>query len=73
MLAVRMRWDLKKYAWFWSVVLGLLLLHVPLVMLVPWSSSNTHSRVSLLPGALLDMAVVYNAIRLAEKIFTKNT
>ena len=71
-LVVRMRWDLKGYAWFWAVVVGLLLLHVPLVMLVPWSSSNTYSRVVLLPGALLDLVIIYNVVRLAEKMFTKN-
>ena len=71
-LVVRMRWDLRGHAWFWAVVVGILLLHVPLVMLVPWSSSNTYSRVVLLPGALLDLVIVYNIVRLAEKMFAGN-
>lgn len=71
-LVVRMRWDLRTHSWFWGVVAGLLLLHIPLVMLVPWSSSNTYSRVVLLPCALLDLVIVYNAIRLSEKLMTRN-
>lgn len=70
-LVVRMRWDLRRYAWFWAVVVGILLLHIPLVMLVPWSSSNTYSRVVLLPGALLDLFIVYNVIKLCDKLFSR--
>ena len=56
--------------WFWATISILVLLHVPLVLLVPWSNKN-YPGVVLLPLALLDLAVVYSSIKLAEKLMTK--
>ena len=70
-LIIWMRWDLRKRFWFWTVVASLVLLHIPLVMLVHWSSRNTYSRVVLLPGALLDFVIVYSAIQLVEKLMKR--
>ena len=65
-LVVWMRWDLRKRVWFWITITILVLLHVPLVLLIPWSNRN-YPGVVLLPQALLDFSVVYGCIKLVEK------
>jgi hypothetical protein len=67
--AIWMRWDLRKRAWFWVTIAILVLLHLPLVMLVPWTNNNYPGAV-LLPEALLDLAIIYGAIKLVDKLAT---
>jgi hypothetical protein len=67
---VWMRWDLRKRVWFWVTIAILILLHLPLVMLLPWTNNN-YPGIILLPGALLDLAIVYGAIKLGEKMMTR--
>jgi len=64
---VWMRWDLRKQTWFWVTVAVLSLLQVPLVTMVPWTNKN-YPGVVLLPGALLDLGVIYGGIKLVEKL-----
>ncbi|MBB5061459.1 hypothetical protein HDF16_006195 [Granulicella aggregans] len=33
-----LKWDLKRRIWFWVTVLGLIILHVPLILFVPWTA-----------------------------------
>ena len=66
-----MRWDLRKRVWFWVTLTVLALLHVPLILLVPWSNTN-YPGVVLLPQALLDLAIVYGCIKLIEKAMNRS-
>ncbi len=70
-LVVWMRWDLRKRIWFWATVTILLLLHAPVVLLIPWPDKH-YPGVVLLPLGLLDFAIVYGAIKLADKLMTRN-
>ncbi len=36
MLAIRIRWDLRKRVWFWGTFVLVLVLHIPLFLLVKW-------------------------------------
>ena len=65
-VAARTRWDLKNYAWFWITLVVLIGLHVPLVLLVPWTS-RSYPGITLLPIGVVDYAIVYGCIKLAEK------
>jgi hypothetical protein len=67
MTSIWMRWDLRKRVWFWVTIVILLLLHIPLVMLLAWPNNN-YPGIVLLPGGLLDLAIVYGAIKLVEKM-----
>lgn len=40
MIAVRHRWKLRRYAWFWRTVVFVLLLHIPFLFLVHWQQSH---------------------------------
>jgi hypothetical protein len=63
--SVWIRWDLRDRLWFWVTVTLLILLHVPLVVLIPWTD-HSYPGITLLPAALLDLAVTYGAIKLVE-------
>jgi hypothetical protein len=62
---VWMRWDLRRQFWFWLTIAVVVLLHVPLVLLIRWPNGS-YPGVVLLPGALLDLAVVYGCVKFVE-------
>ena len=37
-IAIAMRWKLRGHGWFWLTMIVLAALHVPLVLLVPWTT-----------------------------------
>lgn len=68
MVAAWLSWDLRKKIWFWIAILILILMHIPLVLLVPWTN-NDYPGVVLMPVALLDFAFVLAVITLLRKAF----
>ena len=71
MVAVRLRWKLRKYVWFWGTIIFVLLLHVPLLFLVHWPQTNIPTIAYSLPLGIVDFLLVSGALGLAEKLFTK--
>src|SRR5258708_23085573 len=65
-LAARLLWDLKNRVWFWVTLAIIALLHVLMILLIPWGAQNL-SYVALLPVGLLDLGITYGIIRLVEK------
>ena len=37
-LAIVMRWKLRRHVWFWITMVILAALHLPLILLVPWTT-----------------------------------
>ena len=70
LVAIRLRWDLKKYPWFWGIIALLLALHVPLLLFVPWPSGWVPAIVAM-PFAVLDCMIVLGAVRFAERYIFK--
>ncbi len=66
LIAMRARWDLRNHLWFWMAILTAVILQVPFILFVPWMDSHL-SHVSLLPFGILDYAIAYGCIKLAEK------
>lgn len=69
--AIIVRWDLRRSAWFWLAVLIAGLLQIPFAVFVPWTNRHM-SFVSFLPFGVLDYAIVYGCIKLAEKIIKRS-
>lgn len=70
MAAIRIRWDLRRRAWFWVTISITLLLHIPLVFAL--RLPNMHfNRVTLLPIGLADCVIILGAVRLVEKFMAK--
>lgn len=70
--AVRLRWKLRRYAWFWATIVLILLLQVPLVFTVRWPQSSVPTIVYAFPIALVEFVVVTSATSLAERVFSKD-
>jgi len=72
MIAVRLRWELRRYAWFWGTIAFVLLLHIPLLFVIHWPQSNVPTIAYSLPLGIADFLLISGAISLAQKVFAKN-
>lgn len=72
LLAIRIRWDLRKHAWFWATIVFILALHVPLLFIVPWQGES-HVRVYGFPIGIADFLIIQGAVGFAEKVFSKHS
>src|ERR1035441_3449302 len=57
MLAIRIRWDLRKRFWFWGIIICLLALHVPLFFIVQWPNGWLPA-IGLLPIGVADCLII---------------
>ncbi len=71
-LAIKLRWKLRRYAWFWVTIAFVLLLHIPFLFVVHWPQSNVPTIVYSLPLGIADFLLISGAISLAQKVFAKN-
>jgi hypothetical protein len=73
MLAIKLRWHLRKHLWFWAVIGFILALHIPLVLIVRWPQGNVPTLFYTMPLGIADFLIISGAVRLAEKLFLKNS
>jgi hypothetical protein len=66
-IATKMRWRFRNHPWFWITIAGLLALHVPLILYVPWTNRWIPA-VGILPIGVLDLAIILGCIALVEKL-----
>ncbi len=71
MFAIRASWGLRKYAWFWITIALVSAFHIPVVLFVPSRMWNFPG-LTLLPVVVLDYAIVYGCIKLAEKVILRS-
>lgn len=71
MLAIRFRWKLRIYAWFWGTIGLILALHIPLLFIVRWPHTKYPTIGFSMPLGIADFLIVSAAISLAEKVFSK--
>lgn len=72
-IAVKLRWRLRKHGWFWATIVLILALHVPLLFLVHWPKSNVPTIAYSLPLGIVDFLLISGALGLAEKLFSKSS
>lgn len=73
MLAIKLRWHLRKHFWFWAVIGFILALHIPLVLIVRWPQGNVPTLFYTMPLGIADFLIILGALRLAEKFFLKGS
>jgi len=73
MIAVKLRWRLRKHVWFWATIALILLLHIPLLFIVGWPQSNVPTIAYSLPIGIVDFLLITGALSLAEKVFSKDS
>jgi len=71
MLAIRIRWDLRKHLWFWGIIVSLLVLHIPLFILVRWPQGWTPA-IGMLPIGVADCLIIVGVVRFVEKFIAKS-
>lgn len=72
MLAIKIRWHLRKHLWFWAIIVFMLALHVPLLFLVRWPQGNVPTLFYTMPIGIADFLVILCAVGLAEKFLSKD-
>ena len=70
-LAARLVWDLRNRTWFWVTLAIIAVLHVPVILFIPWGDQNL-TYVALLPLGLVDLGITYGILRLVENIVDKD-
>ena len=71
MLAVKMRWYLRRHFWFWAMIVLILALQVPLVFLIRVPQGDAPTLLYAMPVGIADFLVVLGAIGLAERVFSR--
>jgi len=73
MLAIKVRWDLRKRVWFWVVILFVLLLHVPLLFLFRWPDGfhGWLPAIGTLPIGFADVLIILGSVQFVEKFIVK--
>jgi hypothetical protein len=66
LIAMKVRWELRKHIWFWLTMLCIVAAHVPLVLFLPWTAQWIPA-VGLLPIGVADIAVIFGCLYLVEK------
>ncbi len=72
-LAVKLRWRLRKHVWFWATIVVIGALHIPLLFIIRWPQTNVPTLAYSLPFGILDFVLITAALNLAEKLFSKSS
>lgn len=72
MIAIKLRWKLRRHPWFWMTIALVLLLHIPFFFIVRWPHTKIPTIAFSLPLGIADFLLVSGAISLAEKLFSKD-
>ena len=72
-LAVKMRWYLRKHIWFWAIIAVILALHVPLVFMVRWPYGKAPTIFYAMPIGIADFLVISGALKFAESLMSNGS
>ena len=70
--AIKLRWHLRKHAWFWAIIAVILALHVPLVFMVQWPK-NAPTIFYAMPIGIADFLIISGALRVAENLMSNGS
>ena len=69
-LSLRAFWYLRKRVWFWMAITLLTIIHVVLIVVVPWTNKSFPAP-TLWPIGIADFAAIYGSIKLVEKAMSR--
>jgi len=70
-IAIKIRWHLRKHVWFWAIIIVILALHVPLVLMVRWPQGSAPTLFYTMPIGIADFLIISGALKLAENLRQK--
>lgn len=72
-IAIKIRWHLRKHVWFWAIIVVTLALHIPLIFLVRWPQGSVPTLFYTMPIGIVDFLTILGALALAEKLFSRDS
>lgn len=66
-IAIAMRWKLRRHVWFWITLTILAALHVPLILVVPWTTKWVPAIV-IIPIGIVDLYVMLAILALVGEL-----
>lgn len=63
-------WHQRRHAWFWMAVAALTIIHVVLIVVVPWTNKSFPAP-ALWPVGIADFAAICGFIKLVEKAMSR--
>jgi hypothetical protein len=69
--AIRGRWELRGYWWFWVTAIVIVCLHVPLILFIRWKSGWVPAPITML-ACLVDLAILFGIFGLVEKLMKRS-
>jgi hypothetical protein len=73
LVAIKIRWNLRKHLRFWLIIVFIFALHVPLFFIVRWPQGKVPGLFYGLPFGLIDFLIISEGLRIAEKLFAKSS
>lgn len=73
MIAVKIRWYLRKHIWFWAIIAVILALHSPLVFVVRWPQGHAPTLFYTMPLGIADFLIISGALSIAEKLMSEGS
>ncbi len=70
LLAIRLRWKLRRYVWFWVVIFLALALEMTLALMIQWKHI-TVNRITLLPIGVAALVITLGAVKFVETFIVK--
>jgi len=65
-IVVRLRWELRNRVWFWVTVGLLVLIHLAMVLLIPWPNRD-YTLPIILPVGVVDILMIWFVIQWVAK------
>lgn len=72
MLAIKLRWNSRRHAWFWVTIALILALHFPLLFFVRWPETHIPTIAFSLPFGIADFLLISGAMNFAGRMFSKD-
>lgn len=73
LFAIKIRWDLRKHAWFWATIISILALQIPLIFVVRRPQGNVPTIFYSMPIGIADFLIILGAVGLAERFFSDDS
>lgn len=70
-LAIRAFWYLRQRAWFWLTIAALMIIHVILIVVIPWTNKSIPAP-ALWPIGIVDFAAICGFVKLVEKVMGRS-
>ena len=71
-VALAMKWKLRGRVWFWVTMAAIVILHVLLIVAIPWTTRWIPAIVAT-PILAVDLATILVIVKVLEKLFEKPT